>query len=368
MGIFSSFTQSKQRNQETKDYYEETPHNLAQTIEELQAHYGEEDYYNLNNKEFFQDVVSSLRTISDLIRWVYTYLSRHDVYFGHGYTNAWDEARTLVLLRLELPLDVDSDYILNARVTKAEKIDIIHLTSQRVHAHIPLAYLLNRARFLNRDYYVDKRVIIPRSPMGELINDGFMNVISSRPNRILDMCTGSGVLAIAMAERFPSAQIDGVDISEDALDVANYNLEISAVTNIEERLAFIESDLFNNLPEGSVYDLIVSNPPYVNAEDLADMPEEYRHEPAISLGSGEDGLDITRRLLVEAPKYLRPQGVLIVEVGNSRYDLEEQLPKVPFKWLQLKNGGHGIFAITREQLLDHAASIKTFAASAYPQE
>lgn len=314
----------------------------------------------LINKDFYQDAVKSLTTVQDMIRWVYSYFRSHDIFFGHGYEDAWQEARTLVLNRLYLPYETSEDYLLNSKVTDFEKRDILDLVQIRVHKRMPLAYLINSARFLNRDYYVDTRVIIPRSPIGELIQDGFLNICPKLPETMLDMCTGSGVLAIALAERFPNSQVDAIDISEDALDVANINLEMSTDLALQERLQFIQSDLFSALPEGTTYDLIISNPPYVDAHDLASMPKEFRHEPAISLGSGVDGLNLTSKLLHQAADYLNPEGVLVVEVGNSRYHLEELLPTVPFRWIELKNGGHGVFVLTREQLVACAPELEEF--------
>lgn len=319
------------------------------------------DYENsLKNPEYFTDAMQSLWTVQDLIRWVYTYMSRNNVYFGHGYDNAWDEARVIVFNRLHLPYETDQAYLLNSKLTEYEKKEIIQLVKQRVHDRVPLAYLINSARFLNRDYYVDERVIIPRSPIGELIEGGFIEVLPALPHAILDLCTGSGVLAIALAERFPEAQVDGIDISPDAIDVCNINLELTNNPSLAERMAFIESDLFEALPEEMKYDLIVSNPPYVDEYDLSTMPAEFHHEPAISLGSGFDGLELTSRILVEAPKHLNPNGTLVVEVGNSRYALEEALPNVPFKWIEFERGGHGVFALSLDQLNAHAEEFKAF--------
>lgn len=314
----------------------------------------------LCNPEYFKDALLSLWTVQDLIRWIYTYLSKHEVFFGHGYNNAWDEARVIVFNRLHLPYDTDQVYLLNSKLTEFEKQEILEMVKKRVHSRTPLAYLINSARFLNRDYYVDERVIIPRSPIGELIDKGFVGHLYALPNNILDMCTGSGVLALAMAEKFPEAQIDAVDISADALDVAHLNLELMDDPSIEERIAFIESDLFENVPEGMTYDLIVSNPPYVDEYEIGTMPAEFHHEPEISLGSGTDGLELTSRILVEAPKYLNPQGTLIVEVGNSRWALEEALPRVPFTWIEFERGGHGVFSLTAEQLNAYKEDLHAF--------
>ncbi|RIY38675.1 50S ribosomal protein L3 N(5)-glutamine methyltransferase [Psittacicella gerlachiana] len=325
------------------------------------------EHGDLEHLDFRTDAICSLETINDFIRWTYSYLNKSDVFFGHGYDNAWDEARTLVLHVVALPYATDQDYLLSSRLTESEKTRILDLIYARVHQRTPLAYLINTSRFLNREYYVDERVIIPRSPIGELIEDGFKDVMQSSPNTILDLCTGSGVLALALALRFPEAQVDGIDISPDAIDVANINLELANDHLLSDRMAFIESDLYNSLPEGIKYDLIVSNPPYVDSNDLANMPEEFKHEPSISLGSGDDGLDITARILNESAKHLNNNGVLVVEVGNSRYALEEYLPNVPFNWLTLENGGHGVFALTKKDLEEHAQELEAFAKSKQEQ-
>lgn len=319
------------------------------------------EHQSLEHFDFRTDAICSLETINDFIRWTYSYLNQADVFFGHGYDNAWDEARTLVFHVVSLPYTTDQDYLLSARLTESEKNRILDLLFARVHERIPLAYLINTSRFLNREYYVDERVIIPRSPIGELIEDGFKDIMQSSPATILDLCTGSGVLALALAQRFPDAQVDGIDISPDAIDVANINLELANDHLLSDRMAFIESDLYTSLPEGIKYDLIVSNPPYVDSDDLANMPEEFKHEPSISLGSGSDGLDITARILNESAKHLNDNGVLVVEVGNSRYALEEHLPNVPFNWLNLKNGGHGVFSLTRKDLDEYAEEFAAFA-------
>lgn len=311
--------------------------------------------------DFRTDIISNLKTVNDFIRWTYSYLNQNDVYFGHGYDNAWDESRALILNVVGLPYDTNQDYLLNARLTESEKTNILELLYSRVHKRIPLAYLINTARFLDREYYVDERVIIPRSPIGELISDGFKGVLKAMPNNILDLCTGSGVLALALARRFPDAQVDGIDISTDALEVANINLELANDYLLSDRMAFIESDLFDAIPDSVEYDLIVSNPPYVDQEDLSSMPDEFNHEPSISLGSGPDGLDITSRILVDSLKHLKDDGVIVVEVGNSRYALEEALPDVPFNWIELQNGGHGVLSLTKKQLEEHRQDLLAFA-------
>lgn len=293
-------------------------------------------------------VVDDLATIQDMMRWAYSYFNASDLYYGHGYDNAWDEAQQLVLAGVYLPIDVP-EALYSSRLTRVEKERIINLICERLGSRKPVAYLTNSAWFCGAEYYVDERVIVPRSPIGELIKKGFKGIIKNEPHRILDMCTGSGCIAIACAERFPDAEVDAVDLSLDALDVAQINIERHQVSH---RVFPISSDLFNDLPQDK-YDLIVTNPPYVDAEDLGDMPEEFHHEPELALGSGADGLDITKRILAEAADYLNDNGLLVCEVGNSMVHLIEQFPTVPFNWLEFEHGGLGVFSLTKEELVKH---------------
>lgn len=255
-----------------------------------------------------------------------------------------------MLTALALPMDVPES-LYQSRLSRVEKARIIDLVEQRLGLRKPVAYLTRSAWFCGLEFYVDERVIVPRSPIGELITQGFTGLLRAEPKRILDLCTGSGCIAIACAERFPNAEIDAVDLSVDALNVAEINIERHQQLH---RVFPLQSDLFAQLP-GERYDLIVTNPPYVDEEDLADMPEEFLHEPELALGSGVDGLDITKRILAQAADYLSDNGVLVCEVGNSMVHLIEQFPQVPFNWIEFKRGGLGVFSLTREQLLAHQA-------------
>ena len=306
--------------------------------------------YNLELLEEIQAcaVVEDLATIQDMMRWAYSYFNASDLYYGHGYDNAWDEAQQLVLVALYLPADVP-EAMYQSRLTLVEKERVIHLIETRLGTRQPVAYLTNSAWFCGSEFYVDERTIVPRSPIGELIMQKFAGLIDHEPKRILDMCTGSGCIAIACAQQFLEAEVDAVDLSLDALDVAQINIERHGLA---ERVFPISSDLFNDIPKDK-YDLIVTNPPYVDEEDLDDMPQEFHFEPEMSLGSGADGLDITKRILAQAADYLTDNGVLVCEVGNSMVHLIEQFPTVPFNWIEFKNGGLGVFSLTRAQLVEH---------------
>lgn len=294
------------------------------------------------------DVPNSLQTIKDFLRWTFSNFNRSDIYYGHGQDNAWDESLHLVLTGLELPMDLP-DNLFDTRLTLSEKQLLVGLVTERLAKRVPVAYLVNSAWFCGLEFYVDERVIVPRSPISALIEERFHGILHHNPKRILDLCTGSGCIAIACAEKFPTAEVDAVDLSFDALNVAEINIERH---DMQDRVFPLQSDLFTNLL-GNKYDLIVTNPPYVDLEDLGDMPEEFHFEPELALGSGYDGLDITKQILANAADYLNDDGVLVCEVGNSMVHLMEQYPEVPFNWVELKNGGLGVFTLTKAQLEEY---------------
>ncbi|KAB7684449.1 50S ribosomal protein L3 N(5)-glutamine methyltransferase [Plesiomonas shigelloides] len=300
------------------------------------------------DKIFVDEAVNELHTIQDMLRWTVSRFNAAGLYYGHGTDNPWDEAVALVLPTLFLPLDFPAD-MRNCRLTPSERHRIVERVLRRINDRVPVAYLTNSAWFCGMEFYVDERVLVPRSPIGELIQNHFEGLLPREPLRILDMCTGSGCIAIACAAEFPDAEVDAVDISTDALTVAEQNIYAHA---LEQRVIPIRSDVFRDLPQDK-YDLIVTNPPYVDAEDIADMPDEYHHEPAIGLASGMDGLKLTKRILAGAPDYLAEDGVLICEVGNSMVHLEAQYPEIPFTWLEFEHGGLGVFMLTRQQIVDH---------------
>jgi ribosomal protein L3 glutamine methyltransferase len=287
---------------------------------------------------------SRLRTLRDHIRWAVSRFHAEQLFFGHGTDNAWDEARQLVLGALHLPWEIADSY-LDCRLEDDEREHLQSLLRRRIEQRVPTAYLLGQSWFCGLPFIVDERVLIPRSPIGELIERRFEPWLERSPARILDLCTGSGCIGIACAYEFLDAEVVLADLSFEALEVANRNIEQHG---LEERVYTVQSDGFNGLPKQR-FDLIVSNPPYVDSEDFADMPDEYHHEPAIGLACGDDGLDLVRRMLAEAADHLTDTGTLIVEVGNSQVHVEALYPEVDFTWLEFAAGGHGVFLLAASQ-------------------
>jgi len=298
------------------------------------------------------ELAQELFTLRDFLRWTVSEFHLAGLYYGHGTQSAWDEAVALCLGALHLPWNVDPG-ILEARLLPMERSRIVALTRARISTRRPLPYLLGEAFFAGYPFNVDERVLIPRSPMGELIEDGFAAWFPQEPpERVLDLCSGSGCIGIATALYLPTCEVTLADISQEALGVARENITRHAVG---DRVRAVESDVFQSL-EGQCFDLIVSNPPYVDSRDLATMPAEFRHEPDLALGAGSDGLDIVRQILRDARAHLSDDGWLIVEVGNSDRHLEKAFPHVPFMWLEFERGGQGVFALSAAELDAHAAS------------
>ena len=288
----------------------------------------------------------SVRSLRQLIEWAADRLQSAGVYFGHGTDNALSEAEFLVLRTLQLPLDIE-DVMLDQPVAGERRQAALAVVNERIQTRKPAAYLLGECWFAGLRFYVNEHVLVPRSPMAELILEQFSPWCRAESvSRILDIGTGSGCIAIASALAFPGATVDAIDISAEALAVARRNVVFHG---LQDRVNLIESDLFRNLGD-TQYDLIIANPPYVDAEDFAAMPPEFRHEPAIGLRAGTDGLEIVRRILESAGKYLTESGVLVVEVGNSETALTEQYPRAPFLWLEFARGGEGVFLLTRQEL------------------
>ncbi|NVK10956.1 MAG: 50S ribosomal protein L3 N(5)-glutamine methyltransferase [Gammaproteobacteria bacterium] len=293
-------------------------------------------------------ILSELRSVRDYIRWGASQFERSGLYFGHGTDNAWDDAVQIVLHTLALPPESNSS-VLDATLTPSERKSVYKLIQRRVDERLPTPYLLGYAWFCGMRFKVDERVLIPRSPIAELIEAGFQPWLTSEPRRVLDLCTGSGCIGLACADVFPHAEVDLADISDDALEVAAENI---AWHQLGHRVVAVHSDVFSGL-EGRKYDLIVSNPPYVDAEDMSDLPAEYHHEPELALAAGPDGLEIVRQILREASQYLTEQGVLVVELGNSWVHLQDLYPEIPFTWLDFERGGHGVFLLTAHELETH---------------
>jgi ribosomal protein L3 glutamine methyltransferase len=292
---------------------------------------------------------NELITILDFLRFSLSCATEAQLYYGHGTDNAWDDMRSLVLRSLSLPYDLDPA-LLNARLTTNEKKHLCQQLEKRINQRVPVPYLIKEAYFCNLPFYVDERVLIPRSPLAELINNQFAPWIEEdQVHQVLDLCTGSACIAIACCYAFPEAQVDAVDISSEALAVAAMNQK---KLEVEEQLSLIESDCFTQVPPKH-YDIIVSNPPYVGKEEMQILPDEYRHEPVLALETSNNGLAIVETILKTAHAYLSDHGILVVEVGNSEEALCEAYPLVPFTWLEMSHGGQGIFILTKQQLADY---------------
>lgn len=289
--------------------------------------------------------IDDLHTVRDYLRYVSSQFAASPLFFGHGTDNVWDESVQLVMRSLHLPLE-NNKLFLDARLTREERDLILDRMEKRITQRVPLAYLLGEAWFMGMPFHVDERVLVPRSPIGELLQSELQPWLGDRHvTRVLDLCTGSGCIGIAAATVFEDAEVDLSDISADALAVADSNIDYHQVG---DRVRTVQSDVFDNI-QGR-YDVIVSNPPYVDAGDMASMPEEFRHEPVLGLAAGDDGLDIAHRILAKAADHLTPGGLLIVEVGNSWVALDEAYPDLPFTWLEFDQGGDGVFLLQAEDL------------------
>jgi ribosomal protein L3 glutamine methyltransferase len=300
---------------------------------------------------------AELRSLIDFIRYGATRFGQAGLTFGHSYDNALDEATQLVLHALHLPHDLSPAYGA-ARLTAEERELVLSLFERRIRERIPACYITGEAWFAQLAFKTDPRALVPRSPIAELIESGFEPWLGGRwVQRALDLCTGSGCIGIATAVHNPEWQVDLVDISEDALDLARENI---ARFEVGERVRAIRSDLFAGLA-GEQYDLIVSNPPYVTHAEVDALPAEYAHEPELGLRAGDDGLDLALKILRDAPEHLTENGLLIVEVGESERALVRLLPEVPFAWVEFKVGQMGVFVVERGDLVAHAATIRALA-------
>lgn len=296
----------------------------------------------------FPRLAEELFTIRDWLRFTVSRFEESGIFFGHGADNSYDEAVWLILSALHLPHDT-LDNFLDAVITESERKHLAHLIEQRITKRTPTAYLVREAWLHGYKFYVDERVIVPRSFIAELLEDGLQPWIEypELVNSAVDICTGSGCLGVLLADTFPDAQIDVVDISPDAIAVANINI---ANYGLQDRIAAIVSDMFTALV-GKQYDVIISNPPYVDAPSMAQLPAEYRNEPQIALGSGVAGLDHTHTILREAANYLNDNGILVVEIGHNRDALLEAYPDLQFTWLDTSSGNQFVFLLTKEQLI-----------------
>jgi ribosomal protein L3 glutamine methyltransferase len=286
-------------------------------------------------------------TVRDLLRFAVTRFNQAELSFGHVSANAYDEAAYLVLHTLHLPLDL-LDPFLDARLTAAEIDAVLNVIERRAGERIPAAYLTQEAWMHGFRFYVDERVIVPRSFIGELLQDGLQPYVEDpeQVGAVLELCTGSGCLAVLAAHAFPNADIDAVDLSKPALEVATRNVD---EYKLDERIALFEGDLFTPLPE-RLYDVIITNPPYVNADSMASLPAEYRHEPELALAGGVDGMDIVRRIISEARNWLTEDGVLVVEIGNERANVEAAFGGLDLVWLSTSAGDDNVFLIQAADL------------------
>ena len=338
---------------------------------------GEDDQF-ANLPAELEEAREQLVSIRDFIRFSVTQLRNYDVVVAQGTTDEFAEASAIVLHSLALDWSAN-EQILDCRLTNSEKQLVLSLLEERIAERKPLSYLINLSYFCDLPFYVDERVLIPRSPIAELIRQQFhpyfdVNELAkplgtsvkeqadtfydhglevkqlSQPERILDLCTGSGCIAIALATRFVDALVDAVDIDKSALEVAMVNVDHH---DLGHQVNVIESDLFAKIPAEHQYELIVTNPPYVDAAIMAELPPEFLYEPEHALAAGQDGLDLVHRILFEAPDYLSPEGLLICEVGDSEWALKQAYPEIQFDWLKFAHGGHGVFAITYDELMAH---------------
>lgn len=346
----------------------------------------QEDEEMVELQGYIDEANAELSTIRDFIRFCVTQLRRYDVVVAQGTTDVFAEAAAIVLQTLSLDWSAD-EQILDCKLTHSEKQEVLSLLQERIALRKPLSYLINLAYFCDLPFYVDERVLIPRSPIAELIRQQFYPYFDAdelaqplgqvtelhpsaffdhgledkhltQPERILDLCTGSGCIAIALATRFIDATIDAVDIDKAALEVAAVNV---AHHDVGHQVNLIESDLFDKIPAEHQYELIVTNPPYVDAEDMAELPPEFLYEPDHALAAGQDGLDLVHQILYHAPDYLREDGLLICEVGNSQWALNQAYPDIQFDWLRFAQGGQGIFAITYEELMEYRDEFAQYA-------
>jgi len=300
--------------------------------------------------DFQQSANEELHTLRDMLRWATSQFNAAELFYGHGNADAFNDALQLILFSLHLPATEFPEIFADSRLTRAEKETVINLIERRIQERVPVPYLTNEAWFAGLPFFVDERVLTPRSPFAELIHEQFMPWLTDPDSvsSMLDLCTGSGCIAIACAEAFPDANVDAIDISQDAIDVADINIQKH---HLADRVRAIRSDLWTALDKQQ-YDVIVSNPPYVGADEMATLPSEYRHEPESALEADDNGLALVEKIIRGAPNFLTAQGLLFVEVGNSDFAVMDKWPKIPFMWLEFEHGGHGVFMLTYKQCVN----------------
>ncbi|WP_131667177.1 50S ribosomal protein L3 N(5)-glutamine methyltransferase [Psychrobacter pygoscelis] len=361
-----------------------------QTINAESIPYFTEDTDLSELQSQIDEASEQLHSIRDFIRFCVTQLRVYDVVVAQGTTDAFAEAAAIVLHTLSLDWSAD-EQILDCRLTNTEKREVLTLLQERITLRKPLSYLINLAYFCDLPFYVDERVLIPRSPIAELIRQQFYPYFDAderaqplgrsiskmsdehstpffdhglevkqlaHPERILDLCTGSGCIAIALASRFVDAAVDAADIDKNALEVAAVNVDHHGIAH---QVNLIESDLFSKIPAEQQYELIVTNPPYVDAEAMAELPPEFLYEPDHALAAGQDGLDLVHQILFDAPDYLTRDGLLVCEVGDSEWALNQAYPDIQFDWLRFAHGGRGVFAITCEELMENREQFAQYA-------
>ncbi len=295
----------------------------------------------------YQAATTELNTLRDFLRWTTSRFTEAKLFYGHGNEDAFNEAMQLILHCLHLPVTEFPELFIDCKLTQQEKKSVIELVQKRIEQRIPVPYLTNEAWFAELPFYVDERVLIPRSPFAELIAEEFSPWLAEPESvtNVLDLCTGSACIATACAYAFPQANIDAIDISGDAIDVANINIEKH---DLAEQVTAIKSDLWQHCPDKK-YDLIISNPPYVGSAEMQTLPDEYRHEPELALEAEDNGLAIVENILLQASNYLTANGIIIVEVGNSDEAVVEKWPEIAFTWLEFEHGGHGLFMLDAQQ-------------------
>ncbi len=304
-----------------------------------------EDTYQIT-AQASNEALGALLTVRDFLRWGASQCEKADLFYGHGTDNAWDEMKSLIWQTLGLPFELEEE-VLDARLTPSERDEVLTNITRRVNECLPVAYITNTAYFCGMPFYVDERVIIPRSPIAELIENRFEPWLKTEPERALDLCTGSGCIAIALANTFENLIVDAVDIDANALEVAALNVE---AYDLEERVQCIQSDLFEALPREQQYDFIVTNPPYVPRSSFDALPEEYLSEPEKALLAGEDGLHCVIPILKNAADFLKKDGFLILELGEAQEAFMRRFPQFMGEWLSFEHGGEGVFAISASEL------------------